>query len=139
MKKDLNQIAAIEIAIKKKYGAEAIANPLGSWTPEKEKEYLEQLQDLACQEDDEAAEDEFEDLNGVLIHKKLVNRRKENHCDTCKSKIVNLDDDVSYTKFFPNGTPRLATIEVAFTQIIQVGNDIRYPVSSNFNVTPRVN
>ena len=43
MKKDLNQIAAIEIAIKKKYGAEAIANPLGSWTPEKEKEYLKQL------------------------------------------------------------------------------------------------
>tara|TARA_Y100000310_G_scaffold12815_1_gene13203 strand:- start:308 stop:694 length:387 start_codon:yes stop_codon:yes gene_type:complete len=99
MKKDLNQIAAIEIAIKKKYGAEAIANPLGSWTPEKEKEYLEQLQDLARQEDDEAAEDEFEDLNGVLIHKKLVNRRKENRCDTCKSKITNLDDDVSYTKF----------------------------------------
>ena len=99
MKKDLNQIAAIEIAIKKKYGAEAIANPLGSWTPEKEKEYLEQLQDLARQEDDEAAEDEFEDLNGVLIHKKLVNRRKENRCGTCKNKIAKLDDDVSYLKF----------------------------------------
>ena len=99
MKKDLNQIAAIEIAIKKKYGPEAIANPLGSWTPEKEKDYLEQLQDLAAQEDDESVEDEFEDLNGVLIHKKLVNRRKENRCGTCKNKIANLDDDVSYTKF----------------------------------------
>lgn len=46
--------------------------------------------------------------------------------------------DVSYTKFFPNGTPRLAMVEVALTQIIQVDNDIRYPSSSNFQVEPRV-
>tara|TARA_R100001082_G_scaffold32660_1_gene16839 strand:- start:120 stop:509 length:390 start_codon:yes stop_codon:yes gene_type:complete len=98
-KKDLNEIAAIELAIKKKYGEESIVNPKNNWTPEKEKEYLEQLQNLSCQEEDLSIEDEFEDLNGVLIQKKLVNRRKVNHCDTCKSKIVNLDDDVCYTKF----------------------------------------
>jgi hypothetical protein len=99
MKKSLDQIAAIEGAIKKKYGDEAIINPLGCWTPEKEKDYLKQLQQDTQDRDDARAPDEFEDLNGVLIHKKLVNRRKESRCGTCKSKIVNLDDDVSYTKF----------------------------------------
>tara|TARA_R100000008_G_scaffold64048_1_gene41178 strand:- start:64 stop:453 length:390 start_codon:yes stop_codon:yes gene_type:complete len=98
-RKDLNEIAAIEAAIKKKYGEDSVVNPKSNWTPEKEKEYLEQLQYIANQEDESNTEDEFEDLNGVLIQKKLVNRRKVNHCDTCKSKIVNLDDDVSYTKF----------------------------------------
>lgn len=99
MKRDLNQIAAIEKAIKKKYGDEAIVNPRSGWSPEKEKDYLQQLQQTMHDEEENDSSDEFEDLNGVLIHKKLVNRRKENRCDTCKSKIVNLDDDVSYTKF----------------------------------------
>tara|TARA_R110002020_G_scaffold35134_3_gene106182 strand:+ start:1425 stop:1811 length:387 start_codon:yes stop_codon:yes gene_type:complete len=99
MKKDLDQVASIELAIKKKYGAEAIVNPKSGWTPEKEEEYLQHLQSVAHQEEDLPTEDEFEDLNGVLIQKKLVNRRKVNHCDTCKSKIVDLDDDVCYTKF----------------------------------------
>ena len=99
MKRDLNQIAAIEKAIKKKYGDEAIVNPRSGWSPEKEKDYLQQLQQITHNQEENNSSDEFEDLNGVLIHKKLVNRRKENRCDTCKSKIVNLDDDVSYTKF----------------------------------------
>jgi hypothetical protein len=99
VKRDLNQIAAMENAIKKKYGGEAIVNPLKDWTPEKEKDYLKQLQQIVFEGDNDATTDEFEDLNGVLIHKKLVNRRKENRCGTCKSKIVNLDDDVSCTKF----------------------------------------
>jgi hypothetical protein len=99
VKQNLNQIAAIEVAVKKKYGAEAIINPRSNWTPDKERDYLDQLSQASQQEDDIDTLDEFEDLNGVLIHKKLVNRRKENRCGTCKSKIVNLDDDVSYTKF----------------------------------------
>tara|TARA_R100001079_G_scaffold98902_1_gene62904 strand:+ start:607 stop:996 length:390 start_codon:yes stop_codon:yes gene_type:complete len=98
-KKDLNEIAAIEAAIKKKYGDESVVNPKSNWTPEKEKEYLEQLDCMSQQKDDLDNQDQFEDLNGVLIQKKLVNRRKVNHCDTCKSKIVSLDDDVCYTKF----------------------------------------
>ena len=98
-KHDLNQIAAIEKAIKKKYGDEAIVNPRSGWSPEKEKDYLQQLQQITHNQEEGGSSDEFEDLNGVLIHKKLVNRRKENRCSTCKSKIVNLDDDVSYTKF----------------------------------------
>ena len=98
-KRDLDEIAAIEVAVKKKYGEDAIINPHGTWTPEKEKDYLQQLEKIAHQEEEDEESNEFEDLNGVLIQKKLVNRRKVHHCDTCKSKIVNLNDDVSYTKF----------------------------------------
>ena len=42
-KKDLNEIAKIEKAIKEKYGEEAIQNPKGSWSKEKEDKYLEEL------------------------------------------------------------------------------------------------
>ena len=42
-KRDLNEIAKIEKAIKEKYGEEAIQNPKGSWDQEKEAKYLEDL------------------------------------------------------------------------------------------------
>jgi hypothetical protein len=42
-KKDLNEIAQIENSIMKKYGEEAIQNPKSSWTPDKEKKFLEDL------------------------------------------------------------------------------------------------
>ena len=38
--KDFNRIAAIEKAIKTKYGDEAIVNPRAGWDDEKEKEYI---------------------------------------------------------------------------------------------------
>ena len=41
--KDLNYIAALEKAIKKKYGADAIENPIKFWDQTKEKAYLDQL------------------------------------------------------------------------------------------------
>ena len=50
MKKDLNYIASLEKAISKKYGKEAVQNPSSNWTPEKEKEYLEQLKENKAKE-----------------------------------------------------------------------------------------
>mgnify|MGYP003122992503 CR=1 FL=1 len=44
MEQDLNKIAQIEKAIKEKYGSEAIQNPKGNWTKEKEKKYLKDLE-----------------------------------------------------------------------------------------------
>ena len=41
--KELNKIAAIEKAISKKYGKEAVQNPRGNWDEEKEKDYIEQV------------------------------------------------------------------------------------------------
>ena len=43
MKNDFNDIAAVEKAISKKYGDDAVANPRSGWCPEKEKEYIEQV------------------------------------------------------------------------------------------------
>ena len=40
--KDLNDIAAIEKAIAKKYGKVAVKNPKSGWDDKKEAEYLEQ-------------------------------------------------------------------------------------------------
>ena len=42
-KRDLNEIAKLEKAIKEKYGEEAIQNPKGTWDKEKEDKYLEEL------------------------------------------------------------------------------------------------
>ena len=41
--KDLNYIAALEKAIKKKYGDDAIQNPAKYWDEDKETDYLKQL------------------------------------------------------------------------------------------------
>ena len=44
--KDINYIAALEKAIKKKYGEEAIENPAKFWDEKKEKDYLLQLEEF---------------------------------------------------------------------------------------------
>ena len=44
--KDLNYIAGLEKAIKKKYGDEAIENPAKHWDKEKEKDYIQQLEEF---------------------------------------------------------------------------------------------
>ena len=44
--KNYNKIAAIEKAIKEKYGAEAVVNPKSDWDENKEKEYLDQMKEL---------------------------------------------------------------------------------------------
>lgn len=96
MKKDLNYIAGLEKVIKKKYGDEAIINPRSGWSDEKEQDYANQVKAL---HESESPDESFEDLNGVLIHKKLIKERKRKQCCTCSEKIKNLDDDTCYTKY----------------------------------------
>ena len=43
---DFDKLAAIEQAITKKYGKEAIQNPRANWDEIKEKEYLQQMKEL---------------------------------------------------------------------------------------------
>ena len=50
MKKDYDTIAAVEQAIAKKYGEEAIQNPRKCWNDEKEEKYQEQLRILSEKE-----------------------------------------------------------------------------------------
>ena len=80
MKKDLNYIAAVEKAIKKKYGSEAIDNPAKFWDEEKEKDYLEQLEELVTIQRGREDELDPENVDGVLITHKLLNKEVNFNC-----------------------------------------------------------
>ena len=90
MKKDLNYVAGLEKAIKKKYGDEAIDNPAKHWDEEKEKEYLSQLKDFVAKQRKSEAEVEPENVNGVLITRKLFNKGKSYRDFTYISDVIKI-------------------------------------------------
>ena len=65
---DLNYIAALEKAIKKKYGDDAIQNPAKFWDETKEKSYLRQLKDFVEKQRKYEASSESENVKGVLVN-----------------------------------------------------------------------
>ena len=93
--KDLNYIAGLEKAIKQKYGKEAIQNPSSNWTPEKEKEYLQQLKENKIKE---LAADRVEEREGFLFSAKLIKKDSKNVCDVC-SNILKQQDMLYETKY----------------------------------------
>ena len=95
MKKDLNYIAGLEKAIKQKYGEEAVQNPSSNWTPEKEKEYLQQLKENKIKE---LAADRVEEREGFLFSAKLIKKDSKNVCDVC-SNILKQQDMLYETKY----------------------------------------
>ena len=99
MKKDLNYVAGLEKAIKKKYGDEAIDNPAKHWDEEKEKEYLAQLKDFVAKQRKSEAEAEPENVNGVLITRKLFNKGNKLSCPVCTKKLKTDNDDVCVLKY----------------------------------------
>ena len=99
MKKDLNYVAGLEKAIKKKYGDEAIDNPAKHWDEEKEKKYLVQLKDFVAKQRKSEAEAEPENVNGVLITRKLFNKGSKLSCPVCTKKIKTDSDDVCIIKY----------------------------------------
>ena len=99
MKKDLNYIAAVEKAIKKKYGTEAIDNPAKFWDKEKERDYLEQLQELATLERAREEQLAAENVDGVLITHKLLNKEVNFNCPVCLNKVNTINDDIYMIKF----------------------------------------
>jgi len=97
--KDLNYIIALEKAIKKKYGEETIQNPAKFWNEEKEKNYLEQLRKFVLKQRKQEAHNEPENVNGVLITKKLFNKERKNNCPVCHRLIKKINDDVYLLKY----------------------------------------
>ena len=93
--KDLNYIAGLEKAIKQKYGEEAVQNPSSNWTPEKEKEYLQQLKGNKVKE---LAADRVEEREGFLFSAKLIKKDSKNVCDVC-SNILKQQDMLYETKY----------------------------------------
>ena len=98
-KKDPNDIAAIEKAIAKRYGEEAIKNPRADWDEEKEKEYLQQMRELYARTTKNREREEKVDVNGIKVTKKLLNRESLKCCPVCGSFPKKSMDDVCLVKF----------------------------------------
>ena len=99
MSDELNYIASLEKAIKKKYGSDAIQNPAKYWNEDKEKEYLQQLKDFVEKQKKYELQAEPENVNGVLITKKLLNKERKNICPVCSGSVKNINDDIYILKF----------------------------------------
>jgi hypothetical protein len=94
-KADLNYIAGLEKAVAKKYGKEAIQNPSKHWTPEKEKEYLEEAKQIEFLS---AGNNTIEEREGFLFSAKLFKKDIKNICDVCFD-VLNEGDMVYITKY----------------------------------------
>ena len=100
MDKNWDHIARLEKAIRQKYGEEAIVNPNADWTPDKEKEYIKQLEELV--ETQRLLEEQTEkvELDGFLINKKLLTRETTIlNCSVCSKRLKTVKDDIYYNKF----------------------------------------
>ena len=97
-KKDPNYLPALEKAIKEKYGEMATMNPKFFWNPLKEQEYLDDLKKSLKKESKNEETREKEDLGGILIPKKLINKNNKN-CIVCEKYSFDKKDDIYLNKF----------------------------------------
>jgi hypothetical protein len=97
-KKDPNYIAALERAIKEKYGDMATMNPKHFWDPVKEEEYIKDVKEALKTEALSEQTREKEDLGGILIPKKLINKNNKSCC-VCDQYSFNKQDDVYLNKY----------------------------------------
>lgn len=95
-KKDLNEIAKIEKAIKEKYGEDAIQNPKRHWDEEKEKKYLE---DLKAFHERPRRSKKTEEVEGILIKERKSTQEVDRECPVCNSYSFSGQDDLYMTKF----------------------------------------
>lgn len=95
MKKDFNEIAKYEKAIKEKYGQEAIQNPKSTWDKEKEKGYLEDLKAFHSKKQKAKTTIKKEGFDVVSSNKKSVERT----CPVCSSFSTQNIDDLYMLKF----------------------------------------
>lgn len=93
--KDPNHLIKVEKAIQEKYGDEAIQNPKANWDPEKEKDFLEQIKEMARTEKPK----EKVEVDGVLMPKKLFTKESERTCPVCKVYSFEMKDDLYMAKF----------------------------------------
>ena len=101
MSQDWDKIAAIENAIKEKYGQEAIHNPKANWDNEKEQDYIRQVKE--CFEENKAKHVHKETIqeDGFLIKKKLITTKTNRVCPVirCGRYSFSLKDDVYMNKY----------------------------------------
>ena len=97
--KDLNTIVAIEKAIAKKYGEEAIANPNDKWDEEKEKKYLNEIKEMNKKVRKNSTNNDKITVNGIKVSKKLFNRDSASVCPVCSNMAKKTFDDVCILKY----------------------------------------
>ncbi len=95
-KKDLNYIASLEKAISEKYGKEAAQDFRSEWSPEKEKEYLSQLQELNT---DSQVKAEVIKQGEILIKKRKKTPSCDRTCPVCKTYSFSSKDDLYMNRF----------------------------------------
>ena len=98
-KKDPNYIAALEKAIKEKYGELATMHPKYFWNQEKEREYVSDTKETLKKQVSNELSREKLDLGGILIPKKLINKSMQKDCTVCKQYSFNKEDDLYLNKF----------------------------------------
>ena len=96
IEKDLNQVVKVEKAIKDKYGEEAIQNPKGSWSKEKEQKYLKDLKNFYKNTNKLK---KIEQLEGFTLRVKNTKHIATRTCPICDSYSLSNQDDVYMTKF----------------------------------------
>lgn len=98
---DWDKIAAVERAVKEKYGDNAIHNPKANWNEEKEKNYIEQVKECAKIFIEKTQNQETIQETGFLIKKKLITTKTSRVCPVklCKRYSFSLKDDVYMNKF----------------------------------------
>ncbi len=101
MSNDWDKIAAIEKAVKEKYGEAAIHNPKANWNEEKEKDYIQQVKERAEKIAEKQTNQEIVQENGFLLRKKLFTTKTVRVCPikTCKRYSFSIKDDVYMSKF----------------------------------------
>ena len=92
-KKDPNYAIKIERAIADKYGTETVQHPQRDWSPQKEKNYIEQLKLLNQKLDKISEKIEKVEVQGVLISKKLLNKDSNRSCPVCSVYSFSTRDD----------------------------------------------
>lgn len=98
-KKDPNYIAALEKAIKEKYGDLATMNPKYFWDSEKEKQYINDSKEVSKKTLNNELTREKIELDGVLMPKKLINKNTNKTCSVCKLYSFNKNDDLYLNKY----------------------------------------
>ena len=100
MKYSWDKIARIEKAIGEKYGTEAITHPQNDWTPEKERNYLTQVDEQIRSEQDNQPSAEKVQIGQFFVSSKLLNKTTiTDQCPVCTAKLVTLMDDTCMSKY----------------------------------------
>lgn len=98
-KNDPTYLAALEKAIKEKYGSATIKDFRSLWEEGKEKEYLEQLRSARLQEDKKTKCREEFILGEIKISRRRNIKKDDRTCPVCKTYSFSRRDDLYMNRF----------------------------------------